>query len=519
VLERLSRARLTAKHRKFIDQPALASLATELQHWAAEPIDTAELLTHLERYERTGLGSDAALLADDCRLLAWSGDAATKELGTRVAENYRNANLRVVVSKQLLNRLLPQPAASQAAVRDTIAGAHVRGQSTTITKLTARLIPDAQRLRVALDASGTVMSDTAATSGPATFYSSGESSFDVRKLFVFSGDTLKSWPAVASADSYYNDLVSLETDFDGVPLFGSLIRGIARNKHEDAEGTARAEVEWKVAARARRMLDAEIEPRLVKANEALEQRVLQPLGKLQMEAVPCGMSTTEQRLTMRLRLAGADQLGAHTPRPQAMSDSVFSFQVHQSALNNLLQKLDLDGRKFTLPELFNWVGKKLSRDQVTLPEDLPENVHVTFAPQDAVRLRCEDGRVEVILSIAELSQGGKKWRNFTARTYYKPRTESLEAQFVRDGIVFLDGEQVRGKPEVVLRGIFAKVMSANRPWSLVDAKLAADPRLQDLCVNQFVVADGWIGLAYGPQRVAQGKPDQRATRGTTAVRK
>ena len=105
------------------------------------------------------------------------------------------------------------------------------------------------------------------------------------------------------------------------------------------------------------------------------------------------------------------------------------FQVHQSALNNLLEKLELDGRKFTLPELFSWIGDKLSRPQVTLPEDLPENVHVTFAPQDAVRIRCEDGRVEVILSIAELTQGAKKWRNFTARTYYKPQTESLRHRF------------------------------------------------------------------------------------------
>lgn len=49
-------------------------------------------------------------------------------------------------------------------------------------------------------------------------FSAGESGFDVRKLFVFSGDTLKSWPAVGRADSHYNDLVALETDYDGIPL-------------------------------------------------------------------------------------------------------------------------------------------------------------------------------------------------------------------------------------------------------------------------------------------------------------
>ena len=32
------------QHRRFVDQPALASLATELQRWAVEPVDAAELL-------------------------------------------------------------------------------------------------------------------------------------------------------------------------------------------------------------------------------------------------------------------------------------------------------------------------------------------------------------------------------------------------------------------------------------------------------------------------------------------
>ena len=99
-----------------------------------------------------------------------------------------------------------------------------------------------------------------------------------------------------------------------------------------------------------------------------------------------------------------------------MSDSVLSFQVHQSALNNLLEKLDLDGRKFTLPELFTWVSDKLSRSASDAARRPARECHVTFAPQDAVRIRCEDGRVEVVLSIAELSQGGKKRRNFTVRT-------------------------------------------------------------------------------------------------------
>ena len=58
-----------------------------------------------------------------------------------------------------------------------------------------------------------------------------------------------------------------------------------------------------------------------------------------------GMETSADRLTMRLRLAADHQLGAHTPRPRAPSDSLASFQIHESAFNNLVSQLDLNGRK------------------------------------------------------------------------------------------------------------------------------------------------------------------------------
>lgn len=48
VLDRLNRAKISAKHRKFVDQPVLASLAGELQRRAVEPVDPTELLTHLD---------------------------------------------------------------------------------------------------------------------------------------------------------------------------------------------------------------------------------------------------------------------------------------------------------------------------------------------------------------------------------------------------------------------------------------------------------------------------------------
>ncbi len=52
----------------------------------------------------------------------------------------------------------------------------------------------------------------------------------------------------------------------------------------------------------------------------------------------------------------------------------------------------------------------------------------------------------------------------------------------------------------MLRTIFSKVLSVNRPITMVGEKITGDPRIQDLKITQFTVDDGWIAVAYSPSR-------------------
>lgn len=500
VLDNLESFRLSRSQRKFVDEGPLAALQSELRVWAAAPVTPAQLLAHLEAYEYSGLASDARLVADDFRSLSWSSPAEAEKISQSLDTHYRNSNLRVALAGALVNRMVPQPPKMETEVQDIVVNVPVYGRSTTLAKLSVRLVPDPRRIRIGLEANGLVDSDTRSTSGPATFYNEGRSTFLVRKLFVIGPQGLSVWPAIAEAENNYTYLISLETDFDGVPLVGPLVRGVARNKHDEAQGDARAEVEYKLATRARDQLDAEIRPLLTESAQRFEKEQLATLKRLGMEMAPLALATTENRIVARVRLASSEQLGAHTPRPRAPADSWFSMQLHQSALNNVLEKLDLDGRKFTMPELFASLAEKLGRPQLNQQVDLPDDVSVTFAKENAVRLRCEDGRVEVVFAIAELTQGRSHWRNFTVRTHYRPEARNLDPRFVRDTTIYLDGKSLKGRPQVLLRTIFSKVLSPNRELSLLSEKVTSDPRLKDLQVTQFVVEDGWIGLAYSPHR-------------------
>jgi hypothetical protein len=497
VLARLDAARADKDQRRFVSQGPLANLEAALESWASEPVESRQLLADLERYESSGLGSDAGALAHECRWLRSSSEEADRTLGERLEERYRNANFRLVVAGAFLNRLIPPPSKVESRVDDTIIGVPVQGRQTTFTEVSLRLLPDAQNVRMGLEAHGVVASDTVSTVGPATLCDAGKSTYLVRKLLLLDRGGLRVWPAEAEATNDSNELVGLSTRFDGVFLLGPLVRSIAENQHEDSQDEARAELEPKIAHKARTQFDLEVQPRLNKAVVEFQDQFLKPLAHLGLESSVSGMSTTPERITLRTRLANDGQLGSQTPRPRAPETSLLSVQIHQSAINNAIQRLDLDGRTFTLPALLSWIGKKTGRPALTAPDDVPDDLTITFAEKDALQFTCAEGQIEFKITVAELETARKTWRNFTVRSFYQPESSGLEARFVRDGSMFLEGKSFKGKPEIVLRGIFSKVLAKNRSLSLIGERFTGDPRLKDLVITQFVVRDGWIGLAYG----------------------
>ncbi|HJS07297.1 MAG TPA: hypothetical protein VJ809_06535 [Pirellulales bacterium] len=501
VLARMADSRLTSAQKRLLAEPALAELKRNLRRWTVEKLPLGELLYTVEDYEQARVTSLGRTLSEQSELLSASQDAAEKRLGSELARQYRNANLRVVVTRELLNRLLPQPAPALEPVNDSIVGVVARGQSTTSAKLLVRLFPANDQIRFGIEAAGVVDSQTASSAGPVTFFSQGESSYRVGKLVVIDRNGIRVGNAMADADDRTR-LSGLQTDFDAVPIVRNLVRGYALSQHDEKQGQARQEVEAKVASRASQRLDAEVNARLIKAEEDIRRRILAPLQKLELIPQIVQLTTTEERVTARLRLAGADQAGAHTPRPLAMSDSLASLQIHETAINNALDRFQLAGRTFTLPELYEWIGGLLGRMRVELPEDLPEQVSITFAEKDPLRVRCTDGRVELTLAVAELDEGRRAWHDFQITVFYRPHREGLRLEFAREGAIELSGEAYKGRTEVVLRGIFAKVFSHRRKLTFDPASENPNPALATLAFSTALVDNGWISITVADAKAA-----------------
>ena len=84
VLTRFNQPSVTSHQRQFLTSGPMAALHQEMVRHTAEPVQSNRLLQHLENYEKSGLPSDARLLARDCQFLAVGSGAAQRELGERV---------------------------------------------------------------------------------------------------------------------------------------------------------------------------------------------------------------------------------------------------------------------------------------------------------------------------------------------------------------------------------------------------------------------------------------------------
>jgi hypothetical protein len=499
ILHRMHSTQLSHEQERFLKSPAFVELGKQLEARAAEAPDLVGLLTAIEQYERDDSSQNARSLAGQLDALRWSPESEIRELADSVNAYYRNANVRVALTADFVNRLLPQQTQVEA-VEDVVQGAWVSGRSHTNTRLKLTLLPDKHRWNMGLEAVGEVASNTSSSKGPARFYQDGRSFFRARKRLTVDRRGVRMSSAEAEANTN-NSLNDFETDFDGIPLLGGLARSIARNQYDSTQPAAKVEVESKIIVRATSQLDREVTEKLEKAKRDFQTKMVDPLRKLNLEPAAVDMETTSQRLIARYRVAAHDQVSAHTPRPQAPGDSLLSLQIHQTALNNVLDQLALAGRRVELRQLYKEMTDRFAREGTQVPADLPENVYVTFADDDPVRLECNDGLVRLTIRLKELSQGRNHWTNFTVRGYYAPSADQLDANLVREGIIELFGDD-RPLPvgqRIALSGIFNKVLSRNRKLNIVNKQIAEARELRDQQVTQFVIHDGWIGIALGPK--------------------
>jgi hypothetical protein len=301
---------------------------------------------------------------------------------------------------------------------------------------------------------------------------------------------------VANATSR-NRLVGVTTDFDWVPLLGSLARDRAVQEFRSRRTRVRAEVESRVSLLAVEKMDEETLAAIDRVEQEVQSRLLTPLAECGVDITTIELTTTEERLVARLRIAGSDQLGGHTPRPRALSDSLASLQIHESALTNAAESLGLDAKRFTAPELQAHLRERFPRLALANPPEARREMVFEFAYRDAVQVRIGDGRLELMLSLSSLELQGRQMENIIVHAFYEPVVGGLDAELVRDGPLGIEG-RISSTDRARLHNVFNTVLSEERRLPVVRLEKFRESQLAGLTITQLVLEDGWIGVAIGP---------------------
>lgn len=461
--------------------------------------DACLLLACLERYEASVSAADATTVRMALAAIAESKASTAVALARTVSDHYHAANVRIAVHREFVSRMLPESTVTTNAVQDFVLSRPVKGRSTVEQSLAMRFVPHPTEIRMELVVNGEVASRTVTASGPVAIHSTGQATFAVSKPIVVSPSGLSFGSARGTAASNAR-LASVETSFDKVPIMSSIVRTIAKNQAEESRQEANREVSNKVLGRACRQVDQEAEPKLSGMAEQIREKVWRPLVTLGLDPTPVALETTDDVASVRLRLAAATQLAAHTPRPRAPADALVSFQVHETVANNAVGQFGFAGKRLDLPELSRLICERLGIDP-QVPDDLPDGVVITFASEEPLRLECRDGLVHVRVALEAFECGRRTWYDVIAKVAYRPVVRGAQVTLEREGPVQISGPGHEGRMEIGLRTIFGKIFAQSRPVPLVPVKVIENPALADLRAVQAVATDGWLAIALAEHQV------------------
>ncbi|MCC7476072.1 MAG: hypothetical protein IT425_11805 [Pirellulales bacterium] len=470
---------------------------------AASPDEMVALSQQLEMYETTRNPEVGGDIVAAQRELSKSPASFDRALADAVEQHYRNANVRVAITAAMINRMMQSERSESKPVHDRIGGAFVRGQSEVTSRSHVQLSPAEREWQLRVRTSGVVESNTMADAGPVRFRSRGATDFDGSKTITIRPDGIHLQPSDVEATSS-NRLMGVTTDYDWVPLIGGMARDRAMREYRARQARVRSEMESRVSAEASEMLDRETHEAMERARHNLYDRFTNRFNEYGIKLTTIEMKSTPERLVARVRVAGDDQLGSHTPRPRALSDSLASVQVHETAMTNLAVTLGLDGQHLTGDELQQKIRENFPKLEFNEVETNREVVF-HFSAKNAVRVLIHDEQLELVIALDRVELDDNAIDNVIVHAYYAPAVVGLSAQLTREGALGIEGE-INVRERAKLHNIFKKVLPPERVISLVRLEPEQEKHFAGLMITQLVLEDGWLGLAIGPQtenRVAE----------------
>ncbi len=500
---------LKSAGKKYI---ALASNTNTANNSPATREQLVALIKSIEDYEAQPNTASAAAIRQAYKDLSSGTIDGGARLESALRANYFNYNMRVLASEGFINKFVKESRKETGPVRDFILGANVYGCQTTVTDISFDLKPDHHNARFEIKLAGRINSNTQGVTDQATIFTHGTHYFWANKPVVFDGNQFHTERARISVNAN-NNTVGAETNFSSVPLLGGIADGIAMGEAEKKRPQSEAIARGRVSGRVLPRLNDDVDAEFAKANLDLDAKVDGPLKELGLFPDAKEFRTSEDHLNVKARVMGSGELGGGTPFEVSVPSDGAVIQVHESWMNNSIDRLELDGKTMNedeLKTLFETRLKKLLGEDFKLPEGEVDSEYeedtddgsgpatLIFADHDPIRIQ-----VNKDVLIIRILSGIQREDDDDIPT----QEITIEVKFTIDGD-HIRVERVGGisvapveKPASALKQItFAGIMKgifqrATPPRKLKRAReLKIEDKKVNLNIDDVEALDGWLNI-------------------------
>jgi hypothetical protein len=488
---------------------------TALQTEPAPSEDVAKLVNDLvtaaNAFEGENNSTAASIVRANYRALKDSQPAVLEVLKPALMQHYFNHNLHITLSETLLTKLVTDYQTKTGGIADCILGAWVTGTQVTDTRVSANIRASDSVGKFDLVVHGDTRSRTQGRKDPATIFTHGNHHFTIHCPVTFDGQSLTAGTSTIDVDAN-NTTVGASTDYDGIPIFGSIARKIAISEARKKRGQSEAIAAYKLARQAIPEFQTEVNEKFSEANTSLQDELLKGLNDKGVAPDSYSARSSETHLALSSRTMGTERLGG-SPQPFApLPLTGIAIQLHETALNNAIDGLKLNGRAIPEDELVSELEKSLGEllqreisltdgEDVVKEEAADDEPPATFvfSQTDPIRIRFEDGKA-VLMMRSGIRQEGKD--EIPEQKIAVPIGLSIEG----GKLVLSPPERVT---EIVVAGVerasrLQQVARANQIRRLLKSRLPrreldpvitvplSDTRDLDLTLIDIQSNDGWL---------------------------
>jgi hypothetical protein len=519
VLARIYSPVLQPSQATYVQQLFEQDVIDFLKAHASRPVDASNLARRLELYESQPTSRSGFLLNEVHQDLLWSDDPNYQQAAQAIETHYRNANFRMTVSQEFMNRLLPELPTIAEPVSETVQGARVSGRSQTSNRLNVALVPDPAQLNFQIQTNGHVQSDTVARTKSFRILNQGYANFLVTKQISVNRNGFDTSHKPYSNSTAQQVLIDIQSKMDKVPLFGYVARRAAEKRIREKKAETNQLFRRKVAKQAEIRVEQVLIKQVNKVQAAATKNLLEPLVSMDLDPVPMQLATTDSEIVIRYRLAGRDQMAANTARPVGDNNALIEFQLHQSLVNNSIARLGLNGETFTGPELAAHMEDVFGFTAKANDESSDQDAEFRFAKFDPIRLDFVEDRVNFTINLDSLKIGDSKpLRRLSLTASYGIEVDGMMVKLTQDQTGTLAEKMVRGKPRplrlgeramvsTVMKMLFEDTYSVNA----LPKKFRDQPKASTLSISRLVATNGWLGVSFNEFQTASNASDSGDT--------